>query len=233
MFSMKSAAGYVVLFLAVATAVSAYGDDQKRAEKQANRITAMASDPTGRRIVNLTMADALHVPRLQLVRERLAMNLNYGSLFIAHQLTASGIKMLDIALQLQAGKNILQIGMERNANWKQITADAKKLNDKIDDNLYTHFLHGDHDDARDRLDQYAAIRDGVKSDNDVTEQDLLDARHRYLVWRNQAGVGSSGRDNGLTLEDELAAHSDRAHAGGPAQGESGGAAPAAGGIAPR
>ncbi len=55
--------------------------------------------------------------------------------------------------------------------------------------------------------------------NDVSEQDLLNGRNRYLVWRNRASVGSSGQDNSLALEDEQAAHSDRAHAGGPTQGE--------------
>ena len=230
---MKFAVGYIALFLALATTVSAFGDDQKKAEKQASRITAMASDPTGRRIVSMTMADVLRVPRLQLVRERLAMNLNYGSLFIAHQLTASGVKMLDIALQLQAGKNIVQIGDERSANWKQIVAAAKKLNHKIDDNLYTHFVNGVPDNERDQLDRYNVVRDGVKADNDVSDDDLAEARARYLLWRNQAGIGM-GSTGSLSIADEKAAYVDHAKSAGPqAQGTEGGAPPAAGGISPR
>jgi hypothetical protein len=50
-----------------------------------------------RSIVNRTMADMLKVNRLDLVKQRQELNLNYGALFLVRQLTAGGAKMEDIA----------------------------------------------------------------------------------------------------------------------------------------
>jgi hypothetical protein len=230
---MTQRVGYTTVLLVLLATVPAFSDDQQKAEKQVNKLTAMATDATGRRIVSMTIADALGVPRGQLVRERRAMNLNYGSVFVAHKLTASGVKMLDIALELQAGKTIFQIGGERHANWKQIAVDARKLNSKIDDNLYAHFVNGTHDDQRDQADDYHVAQDGVKSDNKVSDLEIEDAQYRYVRWRDRAGEGS-GRDGRLSPADERAAYIDHARSAGPqAQGVQGGAAPAAGGLPTR
>src|SRR5882762_10060808 len=69
-------------------------------------------------------------------RERRVMNLNYGDLLIAHALIKNGGKMEDIAAQLKTKTSLGEIAKERHADWKQIAADAKKLNSKIGDNPY-------------------------------------------------------------------------------------------------
>src|SRR5882672_3226743 len=144
---MKRLSHLSITLLALTIAIPAFGDDQQKAEKQLHKITAMATDATGRRVVSITVADALEAKRPDLVMERRTMNLNYGDLFVAHGLVQRGAKMEDIAAQLKAGKNIGQIATEQQADWKQIAADAKKLNAKMEDNLYKHFLSGKADAA--------------------------------------------------------------------------------------
>jgi hypothetical protein len=179
--------------LLIASGILAFGSDQQKAEKRLRRISAMAVDSTARAIVNQTMAEAVHAKKIELMRQRHAMNLNYGSLFIAHQLTAAGAQMLDIALQLESGKDIVQIANERNANWKLIADAAKQLNDR-------HFLHLK---AADQLlaatDKYDSDKDIVRADRDVTPEELASARADYNVWKNR---GSSPRGGRLDAQSE-------------------------------
>ena len=188
-----SARSCVAVLLLAATTL-AFSDDRQRAEKQIRKINAMAVDATARSLVSKAVSDMLTVGRPQLVRERRAMGLNYGSLFIAHELTSAGTKMLDIALQLQAGKSILQIADAHEANWRRIAADAKKLNGKIEDDIYHHFLHSDRDKERDEADHYNPDLDWVKADREVVAVEIEQAQDTYVFWRNQAsflkGVGT-------------------------------------------
>ena len=146
----------------------------------------MATDVTARGIVSKSMSDFLKVGRSQLVQERSNMKLNYGGLFLAHELTAAGAKMEDIAAQLKAGKKIGQIAGERTANWKEIEAHAKKLNNKIADNIFNHFLHNSADQGRDLADHYNSTKDWVKADADVTLREILAAQETYVLWRDRA-----------------------------------------------
>jgi hypothetical protein len=194
-----------LLALALGYAAPAIADDQQKAEKQIRRIAAMASDVTARGIVSNATAAMLEVKRDQLVRERRAMNLNYGQVFLAHQLTAKGGKMLDIALQLGVGKNIYQIANDRHADWRQIAAEAKKLNNKIEDNIYKHFLHVKTDNERDAAEKYSATQDWVKADADATPAELLEAQEVYVLWRSRAAqVGGQGVN--VSSSEELASH---------------------------
>jgi hypothetical protein len=77
---MKRFSGFSIMLLALTLAVLAFGDDQQKAEKQLHKITAMATDATGRRVVSITVADVLEAKRPDLVMERRTMNLNYGDL---------------------------------------------------------------------------------------------------------------------------------------------------------
>lgn len=189
--------------LLMASSISAFGNDQQKAEKRLRRTSAMAVDSISRAIVNQTMADAVHAKRIELMRQRHAMNLSYGSLFIAHQLTAAGAQMLDIALQLESGKDILQIANERNANWKLIADAAKQLNEKIDDNIYRHFLHAKADQQLVITDKYESYTDIVRADGDVTPEELASARADYQVWKNR---GSAPKGSGLDTQTEGLAH---------------------------
>jgi hypothetical protein len=225
----------IVFFLSIVACLPAAADDQQKAQREVSKITAMATDATGRRIVNLTMAEVLKVGRPVLVQERRQMGLNYGSLFMAHVLSASGAKMDAVVARLRSGKNIVQIGNELNANWKQIASEAKSLNKKIEMNLYDHFLHAKAEADRDKADHYELRIDGVRADNDVTDRQVSDAQNTYLFWQDQASQ-ILGRGQHLDTVKERAARMDHMSLGGP-QGSGGTSAvgsapPASGGIGP-
>jgi hypothetical protein len=185
--------GFLVVLSAALSAVPAFSDDQQKAEKQIRKISAMATDVNARSIVSRSMSDMLKIERNQFERERRAMNLNYGCLFIAHALTAGGMKMLDVATRLQAHQTIFQIANDQHVDWKKIADDAKKLNGKIEDNIYKHFLHADADKGRDLTDKYDSTADWVKADMDATQEEILEAQETYVRWRDRASsVGGKG-----------------------------------------
>ncbi len=227
---MKTVTSCLTVFLLMLLTLPAHGDDRRKSQKETRKFTAMATDATGRRIVSITMADHFGVKRIELVRQRRAMNLNYGSLFIAHELTRAGAKMLDIALRLHAGRTIWQVADEKNADWKRIANDAKKLNKGIDANLYQYFVDGGDFQDRDTQDEYRVIQDGVRADNDVSLNDVDEAHRVYQWWRERASVNRAGM---LDTSTERAAYDDHVRNGGPQRSSNGTLAPAAGGLPPR
>lgn len=171
---------------------SAAADERQKAEKQINRISAMAADLTGRRMVNLTLASQLKVKRSELVIERRNNNLAYGSLFLVHQFMAAGAKLPDIMVMVANKKTLYEVGDELHADWKKISAQAKTLNNKIEDNLYDFFLHNKTEKGADPEDAYDALADGVLADKDVSQVDLAAAQETYLFWRTRATAKSDG-----------------------------------------
>src|SRR5258708_23348094 len=125
---MKSLTAFFAILIGLMVATPAFGDDQKKAQKNLNHLTAMAKDFTSRTVVNLSVSQSLNVPRANLVQQRSDTGLNYGSLFLAGELVKSGATMPDISAKLKAGKKIGEIANEQHVNWKQIAEDAKKLN---------------------------------------------------------------------------------------------------------
>jgi hypothetical protein len=234
-FYMLRSLKYVVLALALLTALPAFSDDKQKATKELDKVNAMATDPVGRRVVNLSMADMLNTKRNDLLMERRDHDLTYGSVFVAHQLINNGVKMDDISAQLKAGKNVLQIADDQHLDWKKVGDQAKALNSKIDDNLYKHFA-GDpakiqeEEQKRDEADNYNLVYDGIKADNDVSQNDISKAQDRYLAIRNR-GEEYAKRSTRLSTADQNAAYRDNVRSGGPQNqgGASGGAAPGAGG----
>jgi hypothetical protein len=205
--------------LVLTLAISAFGDDQQKADKQLHKVTALATDSTGRRVVSATVADALEAKRPDLVVERRTMNINYGDLYVAHVLVKGGAKMDDIAAQLKAGKKMGQIASEQHSDWKQIAADAKKLNAKIEDNLYNHFLNGKPLTDRDAAEGYDPMIDGVAADNDVSKDEIADAEHTYLLWRDRA---DQKKGSNLDASSEKSAQGTR---GDPVRSKAGKLAP--------
>jgi hypothetical protein len=165
--------------IALALAVTALADDQEKATTEIKRITSISVDANMRSIVNRTMADMLKVNRLDLVKDRQALNLNYGGLFLALQLTAGGAKMEDIATQLKAGKKIFDIANASHANWKEINSEARKLNKKIDENIENYFRDSKKLAAIDRADQYNPQSDKVPADTEISKGEYADAQGRY------------------------------------------------------
>jgi len=193
-----------LLAIVLMSCLGVSADDRQKAEKEIRKINAMAWDSTGRTVVNQSLSDIFKVPRSQLAEERQQLQLSYGSLFLAHEL---GPSMKDIGASFKTGKSIVQITNDSNANWKQIAADAKKLNSRIEDNLYKHFLRPQSDMLRDQT-EYDAVHDGVKADNDVSKEDLAEAQQTFIRWRERAAqLGKSSQHTGL--EGEQAIHKDR------------------------
>ena len=209
---MRPRIGFLLVFAAILSAVPAFSDDQQKAEKQIRKISAMATDVNARSIVSRSMSDILKVERNQLQRERRAMNLNYGCLFIAHELTAHGMKMLDVAMRLQAHETIFQIANEQRADWKKIADDAKKLNGRIEDNIYKHFLHAAADRERDLSDKYDSTADWVKTDADPTQAEIIQAQEIYVQWRDRA-TAIEGKGGVVSASDQLASQKleDQSH----------------------
>jgi len=203
---MKRPSYFSAMLLILILPISAFGDDQEKADKQLHKITALATDATGRRVVSATVADALVSKRPDLVAERRSMNVNYGDLYVAHVLVKSGAKMDDIA-------------GEMHADWKQISADAKKLNAKVEDNLYNHFLNGKPLTDRDASEGYDPVIDGVAADNDVSKDEIAEAERTYLLWRDRA---DQKKGSSLDTASEKAAKGTR---GDPVRSKAGKLAP--------
>jgi hypothetical protein len=143
----------------------------------------MSRDDTARSIVSRTFADAFKIDRAQLVAERKSLGLNYGGLFLAHQLTTPGTRIQEIAVQLRGRKSFRDIG---GADWKRIAAEAKKMNNRINDSIYKHFLHSKPDEERDKLEHYNPSADLIRADGDATSEEILNAQKQYVFWRNLA-----------------------------------------------
>jgi hypothetical protein len=218
--------------LVLVTVLPAMASDQDKARKELDKITAMAADATGRRIVNSSMAQTLNAKRFDLLMERRNHNINYGSLFLMHQLAANGAKLDDISARLKSGKNIYQIADEQKVDWKKVAEQAKSMNEKIDKDLFDHFAGTTPaaEKKQDEDDNYNIIYDGVQADNDVSKDAIERAGERYQNIRARAEAGNR-HANGLSTTDRNAAYRDNVRSAGPqGGGGSGGAAPAAGGI---
>ena len=175
-----------------------FADDQEKAEKQIRMMTAMSRDDTARAIVSRAFADSFKIARPQLVAERKSLALNYGSFFLAHELVQSGPSMEQLTAQLRAGKNILEIARDWHADWKRIALNAKKMNNRISDAIYKHFLHSQPDEERDKLEHYNPATDLVRADAEVTPNELVKAMNEYIFWRDQAAPINGGRADAST-----------------------------------
>jgi|ERR1022692_3326434 hypothetical protein len=218
MFSRPFSRVVPAIIILISAALQAHGSDQQKAEKRLRRISAMATVGLARGIVNQTMADAVHAQRIELMRQRHAMNLSYGSLFLAHQLTEAGARMLDIAVELESGKEIIQIANEHHANWKLIADAAKQLSEKIDDNIYEHYLHLKADEVAAAADKYDSVKDIVRDDLQVTAEELASAQGDYSLWKNRALPNGGGRLDSMSERDasqtaEIYKGGERPHSG--------------------
>jgi hypothetical protein len=212
----------LVCVIALIIAIPALADDQQKAQKQLNKVTALARDFTGRTVVNLTMSQMLNVPRMTLVQQRSETGLNYGCLFLASELVKSGTTMQEVAAQLKAGKKIAEIANDRRADWKAIAEDAKKLNASIDTNLYKYFLIQKNSANLGTAQPYDVHHDGVMADaDDASEKEIADAGDRFQMLKNSA-ARAKGDNKTLGFGDERIGYSD--HTQGPGAVGAGGSA---------
>jgi hypothetical protein len=203
---------FLLFFLIPLLAAS---DDQQKAHKLLNKVTAMAVDPAGKRAISLAMSQHLSVARAELTECRRTMNLNYGDLFVVYQLVKRGAKMDDIAVKMKTGKTVWQAADEEHGDWKQIASEAKKLGSKVDTNLLRHFGNQKAETERDKSDRYNPILDTVKADNDVSQQEIEDAQQRYIFLRDHAGVVSDSTLDTSTEKSARMVRTDPIRTGGP------------------
>ncbi len=215
----------LVVVAGVLAVLPARADDREKVEKQLNRMTAMASDPTGRRVVGITMADLLNVKRGDLVRLRRQMNLNYGWLFLAHQIMSEGMTVEQLADEIKSGKSMIEIANGHHGDWKTILSEAKKLNGKIDRHLYEHFVDPREDRQRDQDDHYNLLTDVAKADEKISREDIDSAADAYTRTRDMAmrRPGQRGAE-GLDATDSLQFRRDHAREGAPTPADVGVAA---------
>lgn len=189
---MTRLVGVSSLLLLLLTALPAVSDDHQKAQKLLSKVTAMATDPAGRRAVSLAVSDMLAVGRPELARRRHVMNINYGEIFVAYYLAKDGLNFDEIAAQMKTGKTFFQIANEQRANWKQIATDAKKLNGRIDENLLRHFSNPKAETERNLSDGYDPFLDSVRADGNVSQEEISDAQNRYVFLRDHAGAVMGG-----------------------------------------
>jgi hypothetical protein len=187
---MNRSARGLFLSLCFLVPLLAASDDQQKAHKILNKVTAMAIDPAGKRAVSLSISQCLSVGRGELAQRRHAMNMNYGDIFIAYELVKSAGKIDDIAAKIKAGKTVWQAADEMNADWKQIANEAKKVNGKVDTNLLEHFTKRKAEHERDLAEGYDPFLDTVAADSKVSQPDVEEAQKRYVFLRDHAGVVS-------------------------------------------
>ena len=88
---------------------------------------------------------------------------------------------------------MLNITNASHPDWKRIADDAKKMNNRINDSIYKHFLHSKPDEERDKLEHYNPSVDLVRADGEATPDDILKAQKEYVFWRNQAAPIADGQ----------------------------------------
>ncbi len=214
----------LVCLVALAIAIPAFANDQQKAQKELDKVTALARDFTGRTVINLTMSQTFNVPRVTLVKQRGETGLNYGSLFLASELVKSGATMQDIATQLKAGKKISDVANDRHVDWKTIAEDAKKFNGAVDHNLYAYFMAENRSvtpvamktSSVPAAEEYDVHHDGVKADaGDATDKDIDYAQHRFQMLKESAAK-AKGENRDLGLDKERIGYAD--HTNGPTGG---------------
>ena len=109
-----------------------------------------------------------------------------------HELIASGSNLQEIVAQLRLRKTMFEIANTYHTDWKRIVADAKRMNSRIDDNIYKHFLRSgkDKDKERDLLDHYTPATDLVRADGDATPEEIQKAQTEYVFRRDLVGPTS-------------------------------------------
>jgi hypothetical protein len=86
----------------------------------------------------------------------------------------------EISAQLHSGKTVWDVGNEQHADWRQITRDARKLNERIEAAFYNFFRDRRPDASRGSLDGYDATKDSVAADQEgLTKQDVAAAQDTY------------------------------------------------------
>jgi hypothetical protein len=213
---MNRTAHIMFLLLVLLLASAAVADDQQKTQKFLNKVSAMATDPTGKRAVSLAVSDTMSIPRDEIARMRHLMNINYGDTLLAYSLVQAGMKIEDVMAQLRQGKSLAQLANDRHVDWKQILSNAKKTNSKIDDNLLKHFAKRNGDPEHALNDGYNPYIDTVKADGNVSPDEIVEAQRRYQFLYDHSGAPPGGTLDSVSEKAAREVRSDPIRNGGPA-----------------
>jgi len=200
----------LIAFLLVASVLQASKEekDAKKLDKELKKISLTAAVLDGRRVVNRVMAQQLSVSRKQLVNERRKTGFVYGQLFGAHEVgQLGGMKFDQVAQLMNGGHSLLELSDQHNVDLKQILADAKSLNKKIDREL-NRVANGEEDEqADDSADSYDPSDDSLTADTSgFTPAQVAQAnnqvRSRGAAF-GQGGPAGQGRTGGMGSERGL------------------------------
>ena len=198
--------------------------EAKKLDKELKKISLVAADLDGRRVVNRVMAKQLGVSRKQLVNERRQTDFVYGQLFGAHEVAReAGIAFSQVAEQMTQGHSLLDISEQHELDLKVVLADAKKLNKGIDKELDRVASGEENEQADDSADGYDPAGDSLSADTaEFTPAQVAQAKeqvHQRGGPFGQGGPFGAGRGVGGEM------------GGGRGQGSSvgGGASPGASG----
>lgn len=132
----KLGAALIVLSCLGSLAAANPEKEGKKLDDQLKKISLVASDNGGRRVVNRVMAKELGVDRKQLVEERKSTQLTYGQLFVVHKIASqANSPFAEIAKAMTGGKSPLAVSVEKNVDLKNIFKDAKRFNSRLDREL--------------------------------------------------------------------------------------------------
>ena len=147
----KLVTALIVLACVASLAAANPEKDGKKLDDQLKKISLVASDGDGRRVVNRVMARELGVPRKELVEERKSTQFVYGQIFAVHEIARqTNSSFAEIAKEMTGGKSPLAISLEKNVDLKKILKDAKKFNSRLEREL-TAVAAGDESEMADDL----------------------------------------------------------------------------------
>lgn len=183
----------------------------KKLDKELKKISLTAAVLDGRRVVNRVMAAHLSVSRKQLVEERRQTGFVYGQIFGAHEVArAAGSPFSKVAAEMKQGHSLLAISEQRGVDLKEILADAKTLNKRIDKELDRVASGEENEQADDAADAYDPSDDSMAADTaDFSPAEVAQANeqvhHRggpfgeggpYGLGRGASGGMGAGRAGG-------------------------------------
>ncbi len=178
--------------------------ETKKLDKELKKISLTAAVIDGRRVVNRVMSEQLGVSRTQLVKERKQTGFVYGQLFGAHEVARlGGLSFSQVARQMKQGQSLLEVSEQHQADLKEILADARKLNKKIDQEL-DRVADGDEDEqSEDVADSYDPSDDSLSADAaDFSPAEIAQANDQVHNRGSHSGEGGplgrgQGRSGGM------------------------------------
>jgi hypothetical protein len=195
--------GLIALVLLAPTLRASKEEKQaKKLDKELKKISLTASVADGRRVVNRVMAEQLGVSRKQLVAERRKTGFVYGQLFGTHEVgRLASLKFDQIAEQMKQGHSLLGISEQHNVDLKEILADAKALNKRIERELDRVANGDENEQAEDTADSYDPSDDSLSADTaDFSPTEIAQANSQ--VHNRGFGPGGpfgGGRGQGVGL----------------------------------